>query len=91
MTFSSGGFRVVAGTPTTYRSSPHVVRTFCPVCGTPLTYARDDRPDEIDVTTCSLDDPEAHPPGDQSWTGDRLGWFDGIPSLPGFTRDRRSS
>ena len=33
-------------------------RTFCDACGTSLTYENDERPNEIDLTTASLDDPE---------------------------------
>ncbi|UYN97031.1 MAG: GFA family protein [Enhydrobacter sp.] len=76
-------YRVVAGTPAGYRSSPHVVRTFCPACGTPLTYQSTRTPHEIDVTTCSLDDPEAVPPRDHTHASSRLSWIklaDGLPT-----------
>ena len=45
--------------PASVRSSPAVMRRFCGACGTSLTYANDGAPDEIDVTTASLDDAEA--------------------------------
>ena len=56
-TVPRGAYRVVAGTPTSYRSSPHAIRTFCGTCGTPLTFESTRFPDETDVTICSLDDP----------------------------------
>jgi len=38
--------------------------------------------DEIDVTTCTLDEPERLPPEDHTWTRSRLPWIrlaDGLP------------
>ena len=49
--------RWLAGPPKSFTSSPGIIRSFCPECGTPLTY-RDQALVEIDITTCSLDDPE---------------------------------
>lgn len=67
-------FRITAGTPKLLRSSPGVTRRFCGDCGTGLTY-RHDALNEIDVTVCSLDDPELVPPADESWTSERLSWM----------------
>jgi hypothetical protein len=78
-------FRWIAGEPTRFRSSPNATRTFCPRCGTQLAFEADDTPAEIDVTTCSLDDPEAIPPCDHIWTSSRLAWVklaDGLPEHP---------
>jgi len=84
-------FRVVAGASTCFRSSSTVTRSFCPACGTQLTFASDDYPDEIDVTTCSLDDPEILPPHDHTRTSSRLRWIllaDGLPEYPEARPDR---
>jgi hypothetical protein len=62
VTFPARDFTIVTGEPIRYRSSPKVVRTFCGECGTPLTYAHTDFPSGIDVTVCSLDEPERFPP-----------------------------
>jgi hypothetical protein len=73
-------FRLVLGAPTQFRSTPKGMRTFCPRCGTQLTFEHDDAPDEIDITTCSLDDPER--PDDHTRTSSKLGWVklaDGLP------------
>ena len=43
--------------PERYKSSAQVSRTFCGACGTSLTYQHEERPDEIDVTIPTLDDP----------------------------------
>src|SRR5438128_2248957 len=47
------------GEPARFASSPGVERTFCARCGTALGYASEDRPDAIDITTVTLDHPEA--------------------------------
>lgn len=67
-------FRVVAGQPTRFASSPDAVRSFCPRCGTPLTFEARYAPAEIDITTVSLDDPEAMPPADHTRTASQLSW-----------------
>ena len=85
VTFPSAGFAYTAGQPATYRSSAGVARTFCRECGTPLTYERTDAKHELDVTTCSLDTPDALPPADHTWTGHKLAWMhlgDGLPAFP---------
>ena len=71
------------GSPTIHRSSPKVDRTFCGTCGTSLTYAHCDRPEEIDVTTATLDDPDVFPPVHHSWLEDGVRWLrfgDGLPA-----------
>jgi hypothetical protein len=75
-------FRLVQGTPTQFRSTPKGMRSFCPRCGTQLTFEHDEASDEIDVTTCSLDDPERLPPKDHLHTSTKLRWVklaDGLP------------
>ena len=79
-------FRWTSGEPAYFRSSPPVRRGFCAACGTSLSYQRDDRPGEIDVTAGALDDPEAVTPQDHIWWKSRVSWFvpgDGLPQLPG--------
>lgn len=83
VTFRPGAFSFTRGTPGVFHSSPGVTRTFCPECGTPLTYAHDERADDLDVTTCSLDDPEAFPPTHHAWLRHTLAWVrfgDGLPT-----------
>ena len=62
------------GSVRAYRSSPGVERTFCAQCGSPLTYACEQRPTQIDITSGSLDDPERAPPDREVWLEDRLSW-----------------
>ncbi len=74
-------FRLTKGLLKSFASSPGVLRSFCGECGTPLTYQRDGL-DELDVTTCSLDDPESAPPRDHTFVRSALAWApveDGLP------------
>jgi len=74
VTFPAERFAWVRGTPAEFASSPGVRRTFCGRCGTSLTYRSDERADEIDVTTASLDDPEAFPPEKEVFAEQKLSW-----------------
>ena len=67
-------FRFTAGTPTRFQSSKRGTRSFCATCGTQLTFETQDHPAEIDVTLCSLDDPESLRPKDQTWVSSKLSW-----------------
>lgn len=77
-----------AAEPRRFESSPGKTRSFCPDCGTPLTFQ--DRPDAIDVTICSLDAPERLPPADHTRCAGQLAWVrlaDGLPRHPGLRSD----
>ena len=77
-------FSYTAGAPVEFESSPQVKRAFCGRCGTPLTYWKSTYGPKIDVTTCTLDDPETFPPIAHIWTSHRLGWLDLTDELPRF-------
>ncbi|HJQ82569.1 MAG TPA: GFA family protein [Candidatus Binatia bacterium] len=94
LTFPRSRFSFAGDAPAEYRSTPPVVRTFCPRCGTSLTYVHADRPAEIDVTTATLDDAAAFPPTYHAWTSDDVGWVrfaDGLPAYEGAGVERRPS
>ena len=74
LTFKSSDFGHDKGEPATYESSPGVTRTFCPSCGTSLTYSHVDRPDDIDVATAAFDDPGAHPPEGIVFPSRKVAW-----------------
>lgn len=77
--------RFVAGEPRRFKSSEHATRSFCPGCGTTLTYESTRTPGEVDFTTCSLDEPEQVPPRDHTFARSRLSWMrieDGLPAYP---------
>ena len=84
--FAEEDVEIVAGALAVYASSPGVERGFCARCGTSLTYARANRPGLFDVTTASLDDPEAFPPDKEIWVEQRLSWQAANPARPQFAR-----
>ncbi len=82
----SVGFRFVAGKPRRFPSSAKVVRTFCPNCGTHLTYQHAELSDELDIATCSLHAPETVGPDDHTHTAEQLPWIhfaDGLDTYSG--------
>ena len=86
ITAAASGLRISSGKLRRFQSSAKVTRGFCGDCGTGLTYQHADLPDEIDVTTGSLDAPEGMAPEDHSWVRERLGWVkltDGLPEFEG--------
>ena len=74
VTVRNENFSYIKGEPQHYKSSPGVDRTFCPICGTSLTYQNESRAGEIDITTGSLDHPEQYPPTKDFFCRDRLPW-----------------
>lgn len=82
------GFRLVRGTPARFQSTAKGSRSFCPRCGTQLTFEHAELPDEIDLTTCSLDDPEALPPRDHTRTSSKLRWLRLADQLPAYQEAR---
>jgi hypothetical protein len=87
VTFPMDAFQFTRGSPSRFKSTPPVRRTFCAACGTPLTYEHRDAPESVDITTCSLDLPNAFPPTHHSWLGHDLEWVrfgDGLPTFPEF-------
>ena len=90
ITVPANRFAFTRGRPTEFHSTPPVTRTFCPECGTPLTYRHAERAVNIDITTCSLDAPERFPPTHHSWLGDDLNWVrfgDGLKTFPASRDD----
>jgi hypothetical protein len=67
-------FRFEKGTPKRYHTDTGAWRTFCDCCGTSLTYERDMRPEEIDITTGSLNHPEHFPLAKDFFTEEKLPW-----------------
>ena len=64
------------------------LRSFATCCGTPIFVQDAMDSQRVDVTTCSMDSPELHPPQAAIWTEDRLPWIPAVSSLPEFPRDR---
>lgn len=86
VSFAARNFTLVQGEMAQYRSSPGVSRGFCAACGTSITYRRDDRSEEIDVTVSSLDDPVSLGPEAHIWVEDKLPWVDIADGRAQFAR-----
>lgn len=81
-------FAITKGEPKPYSSSPGVARTFCGDCGAQLTYAREDDDSYIDITTTTLDDPDAFPPSHHSWLSHDIAWVKFGDDLPKYQKSR---
>jgi hypothetical protein len=77
-----------AGEPARFRSSEKATRSFCPECGTQLAFELDGARDEIDLTTCSLDDPNRMAPTDHTRVSSKLEWVKLGDGLPQFRESR---
>jgi hypothetical protein len=82
--FARAAVAFTHGETSIYSSSPGVEWVFCRNCGTTVAYRRDTRSTEIDITTASLDDPDAFAPTVEIWTQDKIPWVrlnDDIPHM----------
>jgi len=89
-TFAAQNFTIVRGHLAQFRSSPKVLRGFCADCGTSLTYRRDDRSEEIDLTLSSLDDAVSLVPEVHIWVEDKLPWVAITEGRAQFAKSRTS-
>jgi hypothetical protein len=80
-------FHWLRGAPKLIASSPPVKRGFCDRCGTQLSYQHDDAPDEIEITTLSLDEPGQVRPTREIWLSDRVAWVPINPLLEHYSQD----
>lgn len=87
-TVPASRFHFLSGHPTHFRSSQHATRTFCPTCGTQLTFIDDAYADEIDITTCSLDNPNLVPPQSHIYIRSQVNWLKLADSLPRYQGSR---
>jgi hypothetical protein len=88
VTFPKEAFQLTRGSPSEFHSTAPVRRTFCGTCGTPLTYAHENSPTSIDITTCTLDNPASFPPTHHSWLSHDIGWVRFGDGLPTFQQSR---
>lgn len=79
-------FELLAGHLASFRSSPQVSRGFCVRCGTQLSYRHDDSPDEIELTTATLDEPAEVPPTREIWISQKVPWAASDRDLEHFAR-----
>lgn len=79
------------GEPGIYNSSPGIQRSFCTVCGTPISYEDDRLPEEVYLTVGVFDEPEQFEPWLHGWTSQSLSWLrteDDLPRYEGTSRTR---
>lgn len=74
------------GTRAFYNSSAGVERTFCPECGTSLTYQKEEQ--SIDLTLACFEDPESFTPTHEIWLDHRLCWNVPNPDVSGYRQFR---
>ena len=74
ITVNKTDFQFEKGEPKRYKTDTGAFRTFCSACGTSLTYEIDDRPDDIDITTGSLDHPQEFAPTKDVFADEKLSW-----------------
>lgn len=95
LTFPRDRFELRGESVRRYASLDGVVRTFCEICGTSLTYERPGSAREIDVTLATADARLAPNVADHIWTSEDLEWALSADSFPrarrAETRDVTSS
>ena len=65
---------ILSGELTRYRTETGAWRGFCPKCGSSISYESPKRPEQIDLTTGSLDDPGLFPPTWDAYDDEKVGW-----------------
>lgn len=86
--FEQNSFAWLKNKPSECSSSPGIFWRFCASCGSLVGYRRDSRPDHIDITTATLDNPDRFPPTVEIWVGEKIEWEALHPDLP--KRERSS-
>jgi hypothetical protein len=88
VTVARASFTVDTGVLSWFASTARVQRGFCPRCASPVAYLHADRPDEIDLTLGTVDQPEAFEPIDHIWMEDALPWDQPADGRPCFAQLR---
>lgn len=84
-------FELVSGTPKSFSKTRGVVRTFCPDCGTSISYADDGTKDELYLNIGFMDHPERFEPQAHAYWRMRLPWMafaDDLPRVDAYSRKR---
>jgi hypothetical protein len=72
--FQKNALQITKGSPTPYRSSEKVTRTFCAHCGSPLSYQTDGS-DKVEIPIGVFDDPEPLASTMHIWVSQKLSWI----------------
>ena len=79
------------GMPQRRRSSPHITRSFCAECGTPITYEDDRLDGEIYIHAGLFDEADRLVPDRHAYVTSKLFWLhleDGLTKFEDTTRKR---
>jgi len=78
-------------TPKPFSKTPGVVRTFCPECGTSVSYWDDGLDEELYLAIGFLNNPERFPPQAHAFWSMKLPFVefgDELPRMDGYSRNR---
>jgi hypothetical protein len=84
-------FQLAHGTPKSFSKTKGVVRTFCPECGTSISYMDEGISDELYLNIGFWDNPERFRPQAHAYWGMKLPWIDFADDLPrtdAYSRER---
>lgn len=86
-----GNWRWTGEQPTRFNSSPGVERSFCPHCGTPISFRSTVMSDVMHLYVATLENPEALTPTLHVAHEEKLSWLqlgDGLPTCigPDYTK-----
>ena len=85
--FAQEDFHLLQGHLTDFNSSGSAMRSFCPRCGTDITYRNTEMlPGIVDIQSATLDDPTVFPLQCHIQTAERIDWMEGAHTLPAFKR-----
>lgn len=65
----------IIGNPKKYQSSKNVTRSFCEMCGSPITYADTEIPGIISISIGIFNDPNSLEPQEHIWVSQKLPWI----------------
>ncbi|MBN7819956.1 GFA family protein [Bowmanella yangjiangensis] len=85
LTVAVDTFSYTKGTPGIFASSPAYQREFCPTCGTPVVFRKQQAAKTVDVTLCSLDNPDSVKPQYHIWTTSQPVWHHIGDNLPQYS------
>jgi hypothetical protein len=89
--YRSNQFHLTHGTPKSFSKTKGVVRTFCPECGTSISYVDNGLSDELYVTIGFLDNPARFEPQAHAYWRMKLPWVDfgdDLPRVNDYSRGR---
>lgn len=85
--FAETEFQLLQGDLTDFNSSGAARRSFCPSCGTGITYRNEDMlPGIVDIQSATLDDPSVFPLQCHIQIAERINWMAAAHTLPEFDR-----